>query len=82
MSGTTHGLELLNEFRQETHDLAEYAKLVAVGTDGEFVRITNELKKFEIIFNQIAQLDKDMKKGFSEIDTVSTNVFNVLEINT
>ncbi|XP_071142658.1 uncharacterized protein [Mytilus edulis] len=68
LSETTHGLELLNEFRQETHVLAVYATLVAEGTDDQFVRIKNELKQFEIILNEIAQLDEGMKKGFSDID--------------
>ncbi|CAG2247237.1 unnamed protein product [Mytilus edulis] len=74
LSKTSHGLELLNEIRQETHDLAVYATLVAEGTEDQFVRIKNELKQFEIILNEIAQLDEGMKKGFSDIDKVSTNV--------
>lgn len=74
MSKTSHGLELLNEICQETHDLAVYATLVAEGTEDQFVRIKNELKQFEIILNEIAQLDEGMKKGFSDIDKVSTNV--------
>ncbi|XP_076084764.1 uncharacterized protein LOC143055505 [Mytilus galloprovincialis] len=68
LSKTSHGLELLNEICQETHDLAVYATLVAEGTEDQFVRIKNELKQFEIILNEIAQLDEGMKKGFSDID--------------
>ncbi|VDI02483.1 Hypothetical predicted protein [Mytilus galloprovincialis] len=73
LSETTHGLDLLNEFRQETHDLAVYATLVAEGTDDQFVRIKNELKQFEIILNEIAQLDEGMKRGFSDIDKVEAS---------
>ncbi|CAG2219072.1 unnamed protein product [Mytilus edulis] len=68
LSGTTHGLELVNEFRQQTHLLAVYAALVATETDDNFMRIKHKLEKFEIIFDRIAQLDKNMKQGLLEID--------------
>lgn len=79
-SGTTHGLELVNEFRQQTHCLATYVSLLASETDDNLVRIKKELAKFEIIFNKIAQLDEDLKKGFSRIDEVSNTVLNILKI--
>ncbi|VDI39467.1 Hypothetical predicted protein [Mytilus galloprovincialis] len=42
------------------------------------VRIKKELGKFEIIFNKIAQLDEEIKKGFSGIDETSkTNFTNM-----
>lgn len=71
LSGTTHGLKLVNEFRQETHVLAVYATLVATETDDNLTRIKNELEKFEIILDRITQLDKDMKQELLEIDKVS-----------
>ncbi|CAC5396533.1 unnamed protein product [Mytilus coruscus] len=69
LSGTTHGLELVNELRQQTHVLAVYAKLVATEADDNCLRVKNELDKFEInILQKVVQLDKDMKTGFLEID--------------
>lgn len=61
LSGTTFGLEFLNEFCQQTQVLAEYVTSVATKTDDEFMRIKSELEKFKII----------MEKRLSEIDKVS-----------
>ncbi|VDH90631.1 Hypothetical predicted protein [Mytilus galloprovincialis] len=68
LSGTTYGFELFHEVRQQTHVLAVYATLVATEADGNFIKIRDKIEKFENIFNKIAQLDKELKKGFSEID--------------
>lgn len=59
---------MVSEIRQQTHVLAEYAKLVATETENNF---ENELVKFEILLNKIAQLEKDKKKGLFELDKVS-----------
>lgn len=71
MSGTTLGLELINEICQQTHVLAEYAKLVATETDNDFVMIKKNLGNFEkLLSNKVDHLEKDMDRGFSEIDKV------------
>ncbi|XP_071141766.1 uncharacterized protein [Mytilus edulis] len=69
LSGTTHGLGLVNELRQQTHALAVYTKLVATETYDNCMRVIEVLDKFKInILEKLVQLDKDMKTGFLEID--------------
>ncbi|XP_063408732.1 uncharacterized protein LOC134692212 [Mytilus trossulus] len=71
LSGTTYGLELVNEFRQQTRALAEYSQLVATETDSYFIRKENELKKNEILLlHKVDQLKKDIDKRLFEIDEV------------
>lgn len=76
LNGTTHSFELFNEFFQQTHVLAEYATLLATETHENFIRTRNELEKFKIFFDRLAQLEKDTKQGFSRIDKVSKNYIN------
>ncbi|CAC5387258.1 unnamed protein product [Mytilus coruscus] len=62
-SGTPVGLELVNEIRQQTCVLGEYARLIGVRTDENFTKINNELEKIEILLlNKIAQLEKDVEE--------------------
>lgn len=71
MSGTTLGLEIMNEICQQTHVLAEYAKLVATETDTDFVMIKTNLGNFEkLLSERVDSLKRDMDRGFSEIDKV------------
>ncbi|VDI01283.1 Hypothetical predicted protein [Mytilus galloprovincialis] len=63
LSGTTVGLELVNELRQQTCVLGEYARQIATGTDGNFTKINNELEKIQtLLINRIDQLQKDMEE--------------------
>ncbi|CAG2202996.1 unnamed protein product [Mytilus edulis] len=63
LSGTTVGLELVNELRQQTCVLGEYASKIATGTDGNFTKINNELEKIQtLLINRIDQLQKDMEE--------------------
>lgn len=78
MSGTTHGLELVNEFCQHTHVLAAYVVSLTTETDACLKKVNEKFKSF---FNSIKQLDEDMKKGFCEIDKVSKILVNVIQIN-
>ncbi|CAC5421080.1 unnamed protein product [Mytilus coruscus] len=68
LSGTTLGLELVNDIRQQTHVLAKYTKLVKNVTDNNSMRITNVQENFYILLNKFTELEKDMKRGFLEIN--------------
>lgn len=72
LSGTTYGLELVNEFRQQTRALAKYSQLVATETDSNLIRMENELKKDEILLlHKLDQLKKDIYKRLFKIEEVS-----------
>lgn len=72
MSGTTFGLELVNELRQQTQILAECVQLLATESYDNAITIRKELKKVDtILLNKIDQLEKVMKKEFLEIEEVS-----------
>lgn len=81
MSGTTHDPEFVNEFRQKTRFLAVYATLVATETDDTIVKVKHELKKFEIIFYHLDEMEKDMKKGFSEIDKIGKILIHISKLS-
>lgn len=49
MSGTTVGLELVNDIFQQTHALAKNTKLVAIGTDHNSMRIEHTLENVDKI---------------------------------
>lgn len=71
MSGTTLGLELVNDIFQETHVLAKHTKLVAIGTEHNSMRIEHTLENIDKILNRLTQLERDMKTEFLEMNTVS-----------
>lgn len=85
LSGTTLGLELVNDIRQQTHSLAEYTNLIATETDQNSMKIKNALENFDILFNTFTELEKKMKTGFLEINKVSetflVNVMDPLDIH-
>lgn len=47
MSGTTLGLEIVEEIRQHTHVLSEYVQTASTEADNQFIRVHNELKDLE-----------------------------------
>ncbi|VDI60883.1 Hypothetical predicted protein, partial [Mytilus galloprovincialis] len=61
LSKTTHGLEVLNEFRQETHDLAVYATLVAEGSDDQF-KFSTQDKTLKRQATQIEELEGEARQ--------------------
>lgn len=71
LSGTTLGLELVNDIRQQTQVLAEYTKLVANETDKNSTRINHVLENFKTLLVELTELKKEMKTGFVEINKVS-----------
>ncbi|XP_052102316.1 uncharacterized protein LOC127735917 [Mytilus californianus] len=63
LNGTALGLELVNEIRQQTYVLAEYAKLVARETDDNLFKIKKELDNCgRILQNEKVQFKKDILK--------------------
>ncbi|XP_071178213.1 uncharacterized protein [Mytilus edulis] len=62
LSGTTLGLELVNDIRKQTQVLAEYTNQVAGKTDYNSIRIMNVLENFDTLFNAVTQLKKDMEE--------------------
>lgn len=72
LSGTTLGLELVNDIREQTHVLAEGIKLVANQTDDNSMTIQHFLETFDIYLN-------DTTAGMLEIKKVSSTVVNLLE---
>lgn len=76
MSGTTLGLELVNDIRQHTHVLAEYTQMVAIETDRSSIRIKNVLENYEIILNRLRELEKDVENAFSDMNKVSKTLIS------
>lgn len=74
LSGTTLGLELVNDIRKQTHVLAEGIKLVANQTDDNSMTIQHFLETFDIYLN-------DTTAGMLEIKKVSSTVVNLLEVS-
>lgn len=79
MSGTTLGLELVNDIRQQTHALAEYTKLVGNETDNNSMKIKDVLENFDVLLNSVTELEKDMKTKFLEVNKVSKKIIDIIE---
>ncbi|CAC5377155.1 unnamed protein product [Mytilus coruscus] len=72
LSGTTFGLELVNEIRQQTQSLAEYSKHVVTTTDNNFLKMKKELDNCEKVFeNKVNNLKKNNEREFCELKEVS-----------
>ncbi|XP_076113403.1 uncharacterized protein LOC143081052 [Mytilus galloprovincialis] len=62
LSGTPLGLELVNEIREQTRDLAEYAQTVASSADDNFEKIRKELVEITKTFDdRISFIEKELK---------------------
>ncbi|CAG2202347.1 unnamed protein product [Mytilus edulis] len=51
LSGTKLDVEILDEFRQQTHILSEYAQRVCTETDGQFTTFKKKLTNLESVSN-------------------------------
>ncbi|CAG2209520.1 unnamed protein product [Mytilus edulis] len=47
LSGTTLGLEIVGDIRQQTHVLSEYVQTLCTETDSQFIKVQKELSRIE-----------------------------------
>ncbi|VDI13262.1 Hypothetical predicted protein [Mytilus galloprovincialis] len=83
LSGTPLGLELVNEIREQTRGVAEYAQTVAVSADDNFVKIQIELVEMTKTFDdRITYIERELEKKAEDDKLMQDRLLNLEENNT
>ncbi|CAG2256157.1 unnamed protein product [Mytilus edulis] len=83
LSGTPLGLELVNEIREQTRSLAEYAQTVAASADDNFAKIQMELVEMTKTFDdRITYIERELEKKAKDDKLMQDRLLNLEEYNT
>ncbi|XP_052062916.1 ankyrin-1-like [Mytilus californianus] len=83
LSGTPIGLELVNEIREQTRDLAEYAQTVVSSADGNIVKIQKELVEMtKRFYDRITYIEKELEKKTEDDKLMKDRLLCLEEKNT
>ncbi|CAG2233483.1 unnamed protein product [Mytilus edulis] len=65
LSGTTLGLDIVGDIRQQTHILSEYVQTLCTETDSQFIKVQKELSRIE---NDLQERIKNLESKSMEHD--------------
>ncbi|VDI17822.1 Hypothetical predicted protein [Mytilus galloprovincialis] len=74
MSGTTLGLEIVGEIRQQTHVLSRYVQTLCTETDSQFIRVQKELSNLVNSLEEHEERLKSLESKTNEHDETLSNL--------
>ncbi|XP_071149198.1 uncharacterized protein [Mytilus edulis] len=75
LSGTILGLDIVEEIREETHNISKYVQNVLTETDNQFFKVQKELKDLENgLPEKIRYLENESKQHRIELDPVHGSI--------